>query len=57
MAVLAMTVGFIRTETADDLPILSAAGASSRTRRNLTGALPALSRAWARAGAYAAMVP
>ena len=38
LAVLAMTVGLIRSETSRDLRILTAAGASSTTRRNLTGA-------------------
>ena len=37
-AVLAMTVGLIRSETAADLRVLSATGASGRTRRMLTGA-------------------
>jgi putative ABC transport system permease protein len=35
--VLAMTVGLIRSETAGDLRTLTAAGASGRTRRSLTG--------------------
>jgi putative ABC transport system permease protein len=38
LAVLAMTVGLIRSETAGDLRVLSATGASSSTRRLLTGA-------------------
>jgi len=38
LAVLAMTVGLIRSETAGDLRILSATGASGGTRRLLTGA-------------------
>jgi putative ABC transport system permease protein len=38
LAVLAMTVGLIRNETASDLRILTAAGASSTTRRTLAGA-------------------
>jgi putative ABC transport system permease protein len=38
LAVLAMTVGLIRSETASDLRVLSATGASGRTRRMLTGA-------------------
>jgi putative ABC transport system permease protein len=37
LGVLAMTVGLIRSETMRDLRTLSAAGASSRTRRALTG--------------------
>ena len=36
LGVLAMSVGLIRSETASDLRTLSAAGASSRTRRSLT---------------------
>jgi putative ABC transport system permease protein len=31
-----MTVGLIRSETRNDLRVLAAAGATSRTRRNLT---------------------
>ncbi len=38
LGVLAMTVGLIRSETASDLKILTAAGASSGIRRTLTGA-------------------
>jgi putative ABC transport system permease protein len=38
LAVLAMTVGLIRSETAGDLRTLTATGASSRTRRGITGA-------------------
>jgi putative ABC transport system permease protein len=38
LAVLAMTVGLIRSETAGDLRVLSATGASGGTRRLLTGA-------------------
>jgi putative ABC transport system permease protein len=38
LAVLAMTVGLIRSETAGDLRVLSATGASAGTRRLLTGA-------------------
>jgi putative ABC transport system permease protein len=34
----AMTVGLIRSETAGELRTLTATGASSRTRRTLTGA-------------------
>ena len=37
LAVLAMTVGLIRSETAGDLRVLSATGASGGTRRLLTG--------------------
>jgi putative ABC transport system permease protein len=38
LAVLAMTVGLIRSETGGDLRVLSATGASGGTRRLLTGA-------------------
>ena len=38
LAILAMSVGLIRSETAGDLRTLTAAGASSRTRRTLTAA-------------------
>jgi putative ABC transport system permease protein len=38
LAILAMSVGLIRSETAGDLRTLSATGASSRTRRTLTAA-------------------
>jgi putative ABC transport system permease protein len=38
LAVLAMTVGLIRSETAGDVRTLSATGASSHTRRMITGA-------------------
>jgi putative ABC transport system permease protein len=38
LGVLAMTVGLIRSETANDLRTLTATGASSTTRRTLTGA-------------------
>jgi putative ABC transport system permease protein len=38
LAILAMSVGLIRSETASDLRILAATGASGRTRRNLTAA-------------------
>jgi putative ABC transport system permease protein len=41
LAVLAMTVGLIRSETAGDLRVLAATGASSGTRRLLTGATAA----------------
>ena len=36
LAVLAMSVGLIRSETAGDLRTLTATGASARTRRNIT---------------------
>ena len=38
LGILAMSIGLIRSETAGDLRILSATGASSRTRRSLTAA-------------------
>ena len=38
LGVLSMTVGLIRSETASDLRTLTAAGASSTTRRNITAA-------------------
>ena len=38
LAVLAMTVGLIRSETAGDMRVLAATGASGGTRRLLTGA-------------------
>jgi putative ABC transport system permease protein len=38
LGVLAMTIGLIRSETAGDLRTLTATGASTRTRRNITGA-------------------
>jgi putative ABC transport system permease protein len=38
LGVLAMTVGLIRAETANDLRTLTATGATARTRRALTGA-------------------
>jgi len=41
LAVLAMTIGLIRSETAGDLRVLSATGASGRTRRLLTAATAA----------------
>jgi putative ABC transport system permease protein len=41
LGVLAMSVGLIRSETARDLRTLTAAGASARTRRMITGATAA----------------
>ncbi len=38
LAILAMSVGLIRSETASDLRTLAATGASGQTRRNLTAA-------------------
>ncbi len=42
LGVLAMTVGLVRSEAANDLRTLTAAGASRRTRRALTGATAGL---------------
>jgi putative ABC transport system permease protein len=59
LAVLAMTVGLIRSETAGDLRTLTATGATSSTRRRLTavtaGALAALGVVLGAAGAYIAL--
>jgi putative ABC transport system permease protein len=41
LGVLAMSVGLLRSETAGDLRVLTATGASSRTRRNVTAATAA----------------
>ena len=55
-----MTVGLIRSETANDLRTLTATGASSTTRRTLTGAtagaLALLGALLGTAGAYAALL-
>jgi putative ABC transport system permease protein len=60
LGVLAMTVGLIRSETAGDLRILAATGASNRTRRTLTastaGALALVGAVVGTIGAYLAMV-
>ncbi len=60
LGVLAMTVGLIRSETSRDLRTLTATGASSSTRRTLTGAtagaLALLGSLLGTAGAYAALV-
>jgi putative ABC transport system permease protein len=60
LGVLAMTVGLIRGETAGDLRTLAATGASSTTRRTLTGAtagaLALLGALLGTAGAYVAFV-
>lgn len=60
LGVLAMTVGLIRSETANDLRTLSATGATSRTRRTLTsataGALGLLGGLLGTLGAYLALV-
>jgi putative ABC transport system permease protein len=60
LGVLGMTVGLIRSETANDLRTLSATGASSTTRRALTGATAAalalLGALLGTAGAYTALL-
>jgi putative ABC transport system permease protein len=60
LGILAMSIGLIRSETAGDLRILSATGASSRTLRNLTaataGALALVGAVVGTLGAYIAMV-
>jgi putative ABC transport system permease protein len=60
LGVLAMTVGLIRSETANDLRTLTASGASSTTRRAITGAtagaLALLGALLGTAGAYAALL-
>lgn len=60
LGVLAMTVGLIRSETANDLRTLAATGASSNTRRNLTaataGALALLGALLGSAGAYVGLL-
>jgi putative ABC transport system permease protein len=59
LGVLAMTVGLIRSEAGRDLSTLSATGASSWTRRTITGAttgtLALLGAVLGTAGAYAAL--
>jgi putative ABC transport system permease protein len=59
LAILAMTVGLIRGESAGDLRTLAAAGATSTIRRTLTattaGALALLGALLGVAGAYAAL--
>jgi putative ABC transport system permease protein len=60
LGVLGMTVGLIRSETAGDLRTLAATGASSTTRRTITGvtsgALALLGAVLGTAGAYAALL-
>ena len=60
LGVLGMTVGLIRSETAGDLRTLAATGASSTTRRTITGATSAalalLGAMLGTAGAYAALL-
>jgi putative ABC transport system permease protein len=59
LAILAMTVGLIRSESAGDLRTLTATGATSRIRRTLTGAtagaLALLGAVLGVAGAYLAL--
>ena len=59
LAILAMTVGLIRSESAADLRTLTATGATSRVRRTLTaataGALALLGALLGVAGAYVAL--
>jgi putative ABC transport system permease protein len=60
LAVLAMTVGLIRSETSNDLRTLAATGAGSTTRRTITGAtagaLAVLGALLGTGGAYLALV-
>jgi putative ABC transport system permease protein len=60
LAILAMTVGLIRSESAGDLRTLTATGASGRIRRTLTaataGALAVLGALLGVAGAYVILV-
>jgi putative ABC transport system permease protein len=59
LAILALTVGLIRSESAGDLRTLTATGATGRTRRTLTaataGALALLGALLGVAGAYVAL--
>ena len=60
LAILAMTVGLIRSESAGDLRTLTATGATSRIRRTLTattaGALALLGVLLGVAGAYVVLL-
>ena len=60
LAIVAMTIGLIRSESAGDLRTLTATGAGPRTRRALTastaGALALLGVVLGTAGAYIALV-
>jgi putative ABC transport system permease protein len=60
LAIVAMTIGLLRSESARDLRTLTATGASARTRRALTastaGALALLGVVLSTLGAYTALV-
>ena len=60
LGVLAMTVGLIRSETANELRTLAATGATSTTRRSITGAtagaLALLGALLGTGGAYLALI-
>jgi len=60
LGILAMTIGLIRSETAGELRIIVATGASSRTRRSLTastaGALALIGAVVGTATAYVALI-
>jgi putative ABC transport system permease protein len=60
LAILAMSVGLIRSETAGDLRTLAATGASTRTRRTITaataGSLGFLGALLGTAAGYVAMI-
>ena len=60
LAIIAMTIGLIRGESASDLRTLTATGAARRTRRTLTastaGVLALLGVVLGAAGAYAALI-
>ena len=60
LGILALTVGLIRSESAGDLRILTATGATSRIRRTLTattaGALALLGALLGVAGAYVVLL-
>jgi putative ABC transport system permease protein len=54
LAILAMTVGLIRSESAGDLRTLTATGATARIRRTLTGATAGALASSARSSAWPA---
>jgi putative ABC transport system permease protein len=60
LGILSMTIGLIRSETASDVRVLTAVGASSRTRRTITsstaGALAFLGAVIGTVGAYIALI-